>query len=245
MFAAKNYTEINMIRYFSIVILLLLTAGCKGSKKHDSSSNFDRNLPDGSQVIMNFKLTESANGETSFKLAASKAIVYSETTLVYRIKLNFFKNGAFYGELIADSGTLFTQSNDMEAFGNVKVTGIEGAVLESNELKWSNNRQKIYTEGEVLITTKDKKISGKNFESNPDLTNIKLKETYGSGVGTLGKIDSIGVSKKSSQAEQTDSTEKEQEMSGMKIREYAVRTVAKKDTINKKTNTESEKDTVK
>ncbi|MDD2890112.1 MAG: LPS export ABC transporter periplasmic protein LptC [bacterium] len=240
-----------MMRYFNIFILLVLTLGCKGQKKNDSVSDFDKNLPDGSQVIMNFKLTESANGETSFKLAASKAIIYSETTLVYRIKLNFFKNGAFYGELIADSGTLFTESNDMEAFGNVKVTGIEGAVLESKELKWSNARQKIYTEGEVLITTKDKKISGKNFESNPDLTNIKLKETSGSGVGTLGKIDSIGVSKPSSKAKKNEETKKESEIGGMKIREYTGRPVAKKDTIiskeipNTKTNTETEKDTVK
>ncbi|MFA5033374.1 MAG: LPS export ABC transporter periplasmic protein LptC [bacterium] len=240
-----------MIRYFNILILLLLTAGCKGQKKHDSVSDFEKNLPDGSQVIMNFNLTECANGETSFKLAASKAIVYSETTLVYRIKLNFFKKGAFYGELLADSGTLFTETDDMEAFGNVKVTGIEGAVLESNELKWSNARQKIYTEEQVLITTKDKKISGKNFESNPDLTNIKLKETSGSGVGTLGKIDSIGVSKPPSQAEQKNEMKKESEIGGMKIREYTTRAVAKKDTIirkeipNTKTNTETEKDTVK
>jgi LPS export ABC transporter protein LptC len=241
----------NMIRYFNIAILLILTAGCKGEKKQDSSSNFDRNLPDGSQVIMNFELTESANGETSFKLAASKAIVYSETTLVYRIKLNFFKKGAFYGELLADSGKLSTETDDMEAFGNVKVTGIEGAVLESNELKWSNARQKIYTEEQVLITTKDKKISGKNFESNPDLTNIKLKETSGSGVGTLGRIDSIGVSKSPSQAEKKDETKKESEIGGIKIREYTERTVAKKDTIirkeipNKETNTGEKKDTVK
>lgn len=161
---------------FALIILLILVSACKSKTKEHSIQESEVE-----QIIVNFKLTETVKGITNFKLSASKAFVFSDYTNVNNLTLDFYKNGVPYATLIADSGVLFTTNNDMDAMGNVKVTGVEGAVLETNYLKWSSSREVIYTDSMVLITTKDKKITGKKFESNPDLTNIKLKEPFGSG----------------------------------------------------------------
>ncbi len=129
---------------------------------------------------MNFNLTETIEGIPDFRLQANKALSYENKTVVYGVNLLFYKNGSPYATLTSDSGTLFIATNDMIAMGNVKVKGVEGALLETESLKWANKLNKIMTENKVLITTKDnKKIKGRYFESDPGLTEIKLKETYG------------------------------------------------------------------
>jgi len=174
---------------FSISLLptpysLLLTAycllsilGCKGKEKE--SPILSKEIE---QVIKSFELLETVEGIPNFRLKANKALLYENKTVVYKVTLQFYKKGTPYATLVSDSGVLFTPTNDMEAMGNVKVVGIEDAQLETHALKWINKINKIKTEEKVLITTKDnKKIKGKDFESDPGLTEIKLKETYGYG----------------------------------------------------------------
>lgn len=164
-----------MHRFFiSFVLTILLLYGCKEESEKHSPTPEQAN-----QVIMNFKLLEAVKGITNFKLQANKALVYDTQTIVYEVNLDFYKDGTPYAKLTSDSGRLFTSTNDMCAYGNVKVVGIEDAVLETSLLNWASEREIIYTDTEVLITKENKKIKGRCFESDPGLTNIKLKETYG------------------------------------------------------------------
>ena len=166
-----------MNKFFIIPLLItIFISGCKEKNKKTSSVQDEIN-----QIIMNFQLVENVKGATDFVLNANKALVYDTQTIVYKVTLEFYKNGVPYAELISDSGQLFTNTNDMCAYGNVKVTGIQNATLETDLLNWSNKRQTIYTPSNVLINKERKIIKGKDFESDPGLTNIKLKETYGYG----------------------------------------------------------------
>lgn len=160
--------------FISFSLIVLIISGCKEKSKKVSSGSDEIN-----QIIINFKLVETIKGITNFILNANKALVYDTQTVTYKVNLDFYKNGVPYAELTSDSGRLFTNTNDMCAYGNVKVVGIENAILETNMLNFSNKRQTIYTDSEVLITKENKIIKGKYFESDPGLTNIKLKETYG------------------------------------------------------------------
>lgn len=153
----------------------MLVLSCKAQEKEPQLP------PEGvEEIIMNFELTETVKGLPTFNLRAQKALSYPEHTVVYKVSLLFYKEGAPYATLTSDSGIVITATNDMEAMGNVKVVGVEEATLETESLKWLNELDKITTDQKVLITTKEgKKIEGRHFESDPGLTNIKLKETYG------------------------------------------------------------------
>ena len=161
----------------STVYCLLFILGCKEKEKESP-------LPqrEVEQIIKNFELVETLEGLPNFRLNANKALLYENETVVYKVTLQFYKEGAPHSTLVSDSGILSTATNDMQAMGNVKVIGVEGAELETQSLNWINKLGKIKTKEKVLITTKDnKKIEGRDFESDPGLTEIKLKETYGYG----------------------------------------------------------------
>ncbi|MBI4721690.1 MAG: LPS export ABC transporter periplasmic protein LptC [Candidatus Stahlbacteria bacterium] len=157
------------------ILILVFLLGCQTKEK-----DIPVQANEVEQIIKKFELTETVKGITNFNLKADKAMLYRDKTIVYGVVLNFYKTGTPYAMLFSDSGMLITATNDMEAMGNVKVIGEEGTELETKLLKWVNAEGKIKTMDKVVITTKDKKrIQGSDFESDPGLTHIKLKKTYG------------------------------------------------------------------
>jgi LPS export ABC transporter protein LptC len=158
----------------TIILFLFLLLSCNDKEK-ESSSSFETK-----QVIKRFELTETVKGLVNFHIEANKALVYEDKTIVYGVVLNFYKNGVPYATLTSDSGIIFASTNDMVALGNVRVKGIEGMELKTETLNWIKKEEKIKTKDKVIIITKDKKrIEGRDFESDPGLTQIKLKETKG------------------------------------------------------------------
>lgn len=157
------------------VVFLFFLLNCKSKEKEVPPSSNEVE-----QIIKHFELTETVEGITNFHLEADKALLYQDKTVVYKVRLNFYKKGTPYATLTSDSGVLFTATNDMEAMGNVEVNGVDETRLNTQSLKWLNREGKIKTSEKVVIITKEnKKIEGTDFESDPGLTYIKLKKTYG------------------------------------------------------------------
>ncbi len=162
------------MKFFPLLFFLIIF-GCKEEDK--KSPVLSKEVE---QVIKSFELVETFEGLPSFRLNASKALLYEDETVVYGVTLLFYKEGASYATLFSDSGVLSSTTNDMEAMGNVKVIGVEGAELKTRSLNWVSKLDKIKTKEKVFIITKNnKRIEGRDFESDPGLTEIKLKETYG------------------------------------------------------------------
>ncbi|RMF59949.1 MAG: hypothetical protein D6748_05160, partial [Calditrichaeota bacterium] len=54
-----------------------------------------------------------------------------------------------------------------------------GIVLETEELHWDNNKQKIISQVPVKITTKTDTLLGDSFISDPDLKNYTIHNARG------------------------------------------------------------------
>jgi hypothetical protein len=67
----------------------------------------------------------------------------------------------------------------MMAIGNVIVVSDSGIVLETEELKWKNQEQKIVSDVEVIFTSETEKLIGDSFISDPDLKNYEIKNARG------------------------------------------------------------------
>lgn len=164
----------NIVEYRKNYLILFFLLSCSPKEKEPTAP------AEAEQVIKKFELTEIVEGVTNFCLEADKALLYQDKTVVYKVRLNFYSKGAPYAVLTSDSGILLTATNDMEAMGNVVVISTEETKLETHALKWVNTEGKIKTRDQVVITTKDnKKLVGTEFESDPGLTHIKLKEVHG------------------------------------------------------------------
>lgn len=82
-------------------------------------------------------------------------------------------------DLTAGYGISYDKSDQMIARNNVVVNNIYGEKLETEELIWDQNTEKISSEKFVKITTRDEIIFGDGFESNDDLSNYKIKKIRG------------------------------------------------------------------
>lgn len=71
------------------------------------------------------------------------------------------------------------KSQQMEAFGNVEVVNAKGEKLNTEHLLWNEITKKISSDEFVKITTSDKIIYGKGFESNQDFTSYRIFKITG------------------------------------------------------------------
>ncbi len=90
-------------------------------------------------------------------------------------------NAIFYTErmevkskLTADYGVRYEREQKMEARKNVIVTNEKGDKLNTEHLIWDEKKQKLLSNEDVKITTKDEIIFGKGFEANEDFTKYKI-----------------------------------------------------------------------
>jgi LPS export ABC transporter protein LptC len=150
-----------------IVLLFVILLSCKREKKPEEIGT---------------RPVETVKGKVLWRLGAERAYVFRDTTLIYDVHLSFYNiDGKISSVLTSDSGYVFP-SGDMLAKGNVVVTSMEsGRILKTETLSWKQKRKKIVSGDSVTIIVEDGVVKGSGFESNPNLTEMKIKEMRAKG----------------------------------------------------------------
>ena len=93
----------------------------------------------------------------------------------------YFYNDSLVAEskLTAKYGVTYEKSNEMIVRDSVVVINLKGEILQTEELIWNDQTQKITSSKFVKIQTKDEIIYGDGLEANNDLTNYKIKKIRG------------------------------------------------------------------
>jgi len=82
-------------------------------------------------------------------------------------------------QLTANYAISYDKDGKMEARGNVVLINEKGEKLNSEHLIWDKERELIYSDEFVKITTEDEIIMGEGFESNLEFTKFKIKNIKG------------------------------------------------------------------
>jgi LPS export ABC transporter protein LptC len=82
-------------------------------------------------------------------------------------------------KLTANYGIRYDKSNEIIVRDNVEVINTKGEKVNTEELIWNNETQKIHSDKFVKIQTKDEIIYGDGLEANQDLTDYKIKKIRG------------------------------------------------------------------
>jgi LPS export ABC transporter protein LptC len=96
------------------------------------------------------------------------------------IHADFFnQQGEHSSVLTARQGVVDNNTRNLTAIGNVVVVSDSGIVLETEELMWDNQRQKVISEVTVKFTTAIDTLIGDSFISDPDLVNYEIRNARG------------------------------------------------------------------
>lgn len=175
----KHYT-----RAIILFILISTFISCEIKKENPSEKIIDsvsvETIPD--QISWDFEAIFIDSSFTKAILNARRARIYNdrqETLLDSGLKVEFMSktSGKRVSLLTADSARIDDNTKNMLARGNVFVVAdSSNTTLETSLLEWDQKTQKLYSTEYVKIVSPNEVITGIGFESDPNLTNYKIKK---------------------------------------------------------------------
>jgi LPS export ABC transporter protein LptC len=143
-----------IIKSFLIFGVSFLVA-CTSIEEQSAAGSLDPNsIPD--QESWKSTITITQDGKKFAEIWAGYISFYNvqgKTFLKDSIHGDFFdQDGSHNSVLTADSGIVFNQTNNLVAYGEVVVVSDSGIVLETRELRWENEKQKIISDVPVRFT---------------------------------------------------------------------------------------------
>jgi len=169
------------IAVLPVATLLLLgllggaLAGCSGGKKV-SGTGTSGELPD--SEVEDFSVTETDSGRAQWTMFAKVASTYNARDLVTArtVRIDFFdETGAKSSELVAREGELYQRTRDMVARGQVVLQTTEGWRMSTEELHFSNSRNRILSDKLVRVEKEGSVLEGVGFESDPNLEHFEFR----------------------------------------------------------------------
>jgi len=141
-------------------------------------SDFDEN------EIGNPRIVISRENVLLVKATSNSLVKNQESNAVLQglVKADFFnEEGIHISQLTSDSAYIDHKTNNLHAYGNVKVISDDSVKLFSNSILFDNHYKLITSNDSVMFTSSDKDtMYGVGFESDMDLSKWKIKKPRGS-----------------------------------------------------------------
>ncbi len=167
---------------FSFAACLSLAA-CKNDIKEVKALFVEKNAD--VEVGKGISLVYSDSGTVVLTLKAPTMLKYLDK---HREKLEFpdgvtvdfyDKHGKLNSHLIADYAIRIKGEEKIIAQDNVVLYNFQGDTLRTDKLIWSEEKEKIYSDQFVKISTPREVLYGFGFETDPGFQNFKLREISG------------------------------------------------------------------
>lgn len=164
--------------------LLVLLAGCFGGE--DTAGGpvpRDPSLP--REQFFDYQMVETSGGIRQWVLDSDEMRKFSEQedVLLITVRMDFFRNGAHFSTLTADSGNANLVTRDIHTWGHVVVLTDDGRRLDTEDLFFTNSTQLIHNEVFNTFTREGDVVTGIGLEATPDLEYIEIKQRVEAEVG--------------------------------------------------------------
>jgi LPS export ABC transporter protein LptC len=134
-----------------------------------------------SQRMHGVQLFGTTLGHKEWELQAISAEAFKDkgTWDLQGVKVKFFGNAGSTYTVTGESGSVQTETKDMEIRGNVVTTTSEGYVFKTKSLKYGAKNKELVTPEEVVITGPKEngpfQLSGRDFKATLDTSVMTLK----------------------------------------------------------------------
>lgn len=175
--------EIKIIICLSV--LLLLVSGCGKIEFLETENSGEMEEP---QIVLKSPRYFLYIGDKKDKFISAEEGVLFEKRMILelnKIKIEFYENGEYVGELTAGKGMAFLkdspemkrQKDDFLLEGNVVYKQKDGSVFKTDSLIWDNAREMLISDSKFYMERPTDKgimvVEGKKFEADKTLTNWK------------------------------------------------------------------------
>ena len=156
----------------AIVVAMLFSSCGEGRKKIEEAP------PIPEQALEKFTVTETEDGKPHWVLESSSAqIMESEKKVVLQFpRVKFYQKGEYVSTLVAARGRINTETYDILGEGKCTLTTAKGEKLETDNLQYRSDTQKIVTDDKVKLTRDNEIIRGQGLEATPDLESIIIRD---------------------------------------------------------------------
>lgn len=163
------------------IILIILFMSCNSVDDIDIDiqgvDDFNENEIDNPRIIITRENVPLVRATSDILIKNNQ----SNAVLRGLVKADFFNDeGLHISRLTSDSAHIDHKTNNLRAYGNVKVVSDDSVKLFSNSILWDNHYKLITSHDSVMFTSSDNDtMYGVGFESDMDLTEWKIKKPRG------------------------------------------------------------------
>ena len=164
------------------LLFIFLMASCINDPMLVQDFVIDKKQP--IEKIKGALLLHTERGKVKVRLIANNIERFQEIqpSLIFsnHLEVHFYNDSSqLQSTLKADDASIDEETKIMFAKNNVILTSVDDKKLETDELLWDENRNKIYTDKKVKITTGKEVIFGEGFTSTPDFKQYSITKIHG------------------------------------------------------------------
>jgi len=168
------------MRLFLFFLVVLIS--CTNDPKLVQEFVSDKQQP--IEQIKGAELLHTENGKVKVRLLANRIERFQEIqpALIFpdHLEVYFYNDSSqLQSTLMADYASIDEEKKIMLAQNNVILISSDDKKVETTELVWDENKNKIYTDKKVKITTGKEVIYGEGFTSTPDFKQYSITKIHG------------------------------------------------------------------
>lgn len=178
------FSNMKMKRLTILILAGIICCACSDHREEPSGAGAAAeigDLPD--QESWESTIIITREGRRMAEVWAGYIAVYnksSQTVLKDSVHVDFFnREGQPTSVLTSRQGVYYQLTRNLTAGGNVVVVSNDGVILETEELMWDNQKQKVISDVTVKFTTATDTLIGDSFISDPDLSNYEIRNARG------------------------------------------------------------------
>ena len=168
----RDYCTVKMkpMRHY-VILLILIATGCGEEKSSEVTIPLK-----GDQEVYRVEITQSRLDKKVWKLQAMSVFENGDTIKFYRFKVIFYGPANVPSSVLeADSGLLNKKTENMEAFGDVKIFFKKDSTrVFTSHIVYDSRKRLIKGDKNVKILTPDGEVLGTGFVTDPEMRHIKI-----------------------------------------------------------------------
>jgi len=180
----KHNTKSRVTIALGAIVMLFLSVACSDNKPSITEVITNRVDRPGLKVD-EITTIVSDSGITRYRISAKVWYVYDKAEEPYwdfplGLHLDRFDEQYRPDAKIDCKRARYYQNRRLwELNDSVRATNLEGDQFATQQLFWSQNEERIYSDSAIVVTQRDKQIMGEGFESNQSMSRYTIRNTKG------------------------------------------------------------------